>query len=219
MALAYQPEETVLPFRPPPPRDRDRSGWSDLNILELFIGADRASALLARFKSLPAVVGGDSAEIDRIAGARAAGLIDAARETAIRMTRADAYKRPCLSSTTAVRDYLNVVMAWEAREQFRVLFLDKRNSLIADEVMGWGTVDHAPVYPREVVRRALELDASAVILVHNHPTGDPTPSSADVQITRLVIEACRALGITVHDHIVIGREGHESLGELGLIQR
>lgn len=221
MSLAYQPEQTVLPFRPapPPPRNWNRAADSDLDFLEVFVGADRARTLLARFGSLAAVVGGDRVEIDRIAGPRAAILIDAVREVAVRMARADAYRRPCLKSTIAVRDYLNVVMAWEGREQFRVLFLDKRNKLIVDEVMGWGTISHAPVYPREVIRRALEVDASALILAHNHPAGDPTPSSADVDMTRMVIEAGRHLGIVVHDHIVIAREGHASLAALGLLFR
>lgn len=220
MSLAYQPEQTVLPFRStPPPRGWDRSGETDLEILAALVGVDWARALLARFGSLPAVVGGDRAEIARVAGSQREGLIAAVRETAVRMTKADAYKRRAMISTPAVRNYLNVVMAWESREQFRILFLDKRNGLIADEVMWWGTIDHAPTYPREVVRRALELDASAIILAHNHPTGDPTPSSADVEVTRLIVEACRFLHIAVHDHLVIGREGHASLAGLGLIQR
>src|SRR6476659_6837718 len=107
-------------------------------------------------------------------------------------------------------------MALAEREEFRILFLDKRNCLIADEVMGRGTVDHAPVYPREVVRRALELSASAVILVHNHPSGDPTPSAADVEMTRQVVEAGRSLRIAVHDHLIAARDGVASLKALGL---
>jgi DNA repair protein RadC len=107
-------------------------------------------------------------------------------------------------------------MAGASREQFRVLFLDKKNQLIADEVMNEGTVDHAPVYPREVIRRALELSASSVILAHNHPSGDPTPSRADAEMTREVVEAGKPLRITVHDHIVVGREGVASLKALGL---
>ena len=104
-----------------------------------------------------------------------------------------------------------------AREQFRVLFLDKKNQLIADEVMNHGTVDHAPVYPREVARRSLELSASAVILVHNHPSGDPTPSAADIDMTRRVVDACRPLRIAIHDHLVVGRDGVASLKALGLM--
>ena len=102
-------------------------------------------------------------------------------------------------------------------EQFRILFLDKKNALIADEVQQKGTVDHAPVYPREVVKRALELAASAIILVHNHPSGDVTPSDADIKMTLKVRDAAKALNITVHDHLIIGRQGHSSFRELGLL--
>lgn len=108
-------------------------------------------------------------------------------------------------------------MAFEPREQFRILFLDKKNVLIADEVQQAGTVDHTPVYPREVLRRALELSATALILVHNHPSGDPTPSRADIDMTRTIIETARPLGIVVHDHIVIGKSGHASMKGLQLI--
>ncbi|HEY2356500.1 MAG TPA: DNA repair protein RadC, partial [Phenylobacterium sp.] len=113
--------------------------------------------------------------------------------------------------------YLRTVMTGVPREQFRVLFLDKKNQLIADEVMGRGTVDHAPVYPREVVRRALELNASALVLAHNHPSGDPTPSTADVDMTRQIVEAARTLSIAVHDHIVVGGAETASLRALGLM--
>ncbi len=108
-------------------------------------------------------------------------------------------------------------MAYETVEQFRILFLDKRNALIADEVQQSGTVDHTPVYPREVVKRALELSATALILVHNHPSGDPTPSRADIQMTKSVIDIAKPLGIAVHDHIIVGRNGHASLKGLKLI--
>ena len=108
-------------------------------------------------------------------------------------------------------------MAYEPVEHFRILFLDKRNALIADEVQQSGTVDHTPVYPREVVKRALELSATAIILVHNHPSGDPTPSRADVQMTKQVIDIARPLGIAVHDHIIVGKSGHASLKGLKLI--
>jgi len=116
-----------------------------------------------------------------------------------------------------VIDYCRAAMAFEEREQFRILFLDKKNALIADEVQQTGTVDHTPVYPREVVRRALELSATAIILVHNHPSGDPTPSRADIEMTREIIEAGKRLGIVVHDHIIIGKNGHASMKGLQLI--
>ena len=108
-------------------------------------------------------------------------------------------------------------MAFENKEQFRVLFLDKRNQLIADEVQQTGTVDHTPVYPREVVKRALELSATAIILVHNHPSGDPTPSRADIEMTKAIIEVAKPLGIAVHDHLIVGKQGHASLKGLKLI--
>ena len=124
---------------------------------------------------------------------------------------------PVLASWTAVLDYCRTAMAFGEREQFRLLFLDKRNALIADEVQQSGTVDHTPVYPREVVRRAMELSATALILVHNHPSGDPTPSCADIKMKREIMDVAKPLGITVHDHIIVGREGHASLKGLRLI--
>jgi DNA repair protein RadC len=108
-------------------------------------------------------------------------------------------------------------MAFAEREEFRLLFLDKRNALIADEVQGSGTVDHTPVYPREIVRRALELNATAIVLVHNHPSGDPTPSSADIRMTQEIVSISTPMGITVHDHIIVGRNGHASFRGLKLI--
>jgi DNA repair protein RadC len=116
-----------------------------------------------------------------------------------------------------VLDYCRTAQGFAEREQFRVLFLDKRNALIADEVQQTGTVDHTPVYPREVVKRALELPASAIILVHNHPSGDPTPSHADIQMTKAIIAVSGPLGISVHDHLIVGKDGHASLKGLKLI--
>jgi DNA repair protein RadC len=128
-----------------------------------------------------------------------------------------ALDKPVLSTWANVVDYLKAAIAFKPIEEFRVLFLDKRNRLIADEVMGVGTADHCPVYPREVVKRALELNATAMILTHNHPSGDPTPSRADVEMTKALIEACGIFGIAVHDHLIIGRDGHASLKALKLI--
>ena len=122
-----------------------------------------------------------------------------------------------MSSWNKVLDYCRAAMAHETVEQFRILFLDRKNVLIKDEVQQRGTVDHTPAYPREIVKRCLELSASAVILVHNHPSGDPTPSQADIRMTRQIVEAAAPLGITVHDHIVIGRRGHASFRSLDLI--
>ena len=122
-----------------------------------------------------------------------------------------------ITSWSQLLDYVKIALAQEPREQFRVIFLDKKNQLIADEVMNHGTVDHAPVYPREVMRRTLELSASAVILVHNHPSGDPTPSQADIDMVRQVVEAGRSLRIAIHDHLVVGRDGVASFRALGLL--
>src|SRR5580693_7001944 len=157
-----------------------------------------------------------AAAFPRVATARR----QAARQVAageVRLVRGQVTKRPALSSWSSVLDYCRTAQAFADREQFRVLFLDKRNQLIADEVQQTGTVDHAPVYPREVVKRALELSATAIVLVHNHPSGDPTPSHADVQMTQQIIAVASPLGISVHDHIIVGKEGHASLKGLKLI--
>src|SRR6476620_728223 len=131
-----------------------------------------------------------------------------------RLAKGQVRKRPVLSSWSSVLDYCRAAQAFAEKEQFRILFLDKRNQLIADEVQQQGTVDHTPVYPREVVKRALELSATAIILVHNHPSGDPTPSRADIQMTQAIVEVARALGIAVHDHLIVGKDGHASLKAL-----
>ena len=123
------------------------------------------------------------------------------------MARGEVKRRPVLASWSAVLDYCRAAQAFAEQEQFRVLFLDKRNQLIADEVQQRGTVDHTPVYPREVVKRALELSACAIILVHNHPSGDPTPSQTDIQMTKTIVEVAKPFGIAVHDHIIVGRTG------------
>ena len=141
-------------------------------------------------------------------------LIEAA---ALRMARARVMNRPVLSSWQALLDYCHTAMSHRSTEQFRILFLDRKNVLIADEEQAQGTVDHVPVYPREVVKRALELGASALILVHNHPSGDPTPSEADIGMTGQVQQACQVLGITLHDHLIIGKSREVSLRAQGLL--
>jgi len=178
-----------------------------------------AKQLLARFGSLASVLGATPEELKTVKGVGDALALDLklVHEAALRTAREQVGKRAVISSWSALLAYVKTALAHEAREQFRVLFLDKKNGLVADEIMGRGTVDHAPVYPREVVRRALELSASAVILVHNHPGGDPTPSQADIDMTRQVVEAGRALRITVHDHLVVGRDGVASFKALGLM--
>lgn len=144
-------------------------------------------------------------------------LLKAIYELLQRVLREQVRERPVIGSWNALMDYLKVAMAHEPTEHFRILFLDRKNVLIKDEVQSRGTVDHTPLYPREVVKRALELGASAIIMVHNHPSGDPTPSRADIDMTRQVVQALAAVGITVHDHVVVGRKKHESFRTLGLL--
>ena len=178
-----------------------------------------AKALLARFGTLAEVLGAPANLLQEIKGIGPSVAIDlkVIAAAARRMARGEIKAREVLSSWSQVIDYCRAAMAFEQREQFRILFLDKKNALIADEVQQTGTVDHTPVYPREVVRRALELSSTAVILVHNHPSGDPTPSRADIDMTRTIIDTARPLGIAVHDHIIIGKSGHASLKGLKLI--
>ena len=178
-----------------------------------------AKALLARFGSLAGVFGAPLEDLVRMRGLGEQAALDLklAHEAAVRISREPVARRAVITSWTQLSAYLRTAMAHEPREQFRVLFLDRRNQLIADEAMNEGTVDHAPVYPREVVRRALELSASALILAHNHPSGDPTPSQADIAMTREVIEAAKVLGLSVHDHVIVGRDGLTSFRAQGLI--
>ena len=178
-----------------------------------------AKRLIARFGSFAEVLAAPPDRLREIEGVGQAVALDLKLlETAARrLSRGAVAKRTVLSSWSAVLEYCRTAMAFEPTERFRLLFLDKRNALIADEVQGIGTVDHTPVYPREVVRRALELSASAVILVHNHPSGDPTPSQADILMTREIVAITKPLGIAVHDHIIVGRDGHASLKGLKLI--
>jgi DNA repair protein RadC len=136
---------------------------------------------------------------------------------ATRIAKGQLQARKVLSSWNEVIDYCRTSMAFADKEQFRILFLDKRNQLISDEVQQTGTVDHTPVYPREVIKRALELSATAILLVHNHPSGDPTPSQADIQMTKAIIDIATPLGIAVHDHIIVGKNGHASMKGLRLI--
>lgn len=159
----------------------------------------------------------DRAAAGRAAGSAAAAHLAIVREVSVRLARTAVSARPVISSSPALRAYVMTDLGAAPREEFRVLFLDKKNRLIRDERLGEGTVDHAPVYPREVVRRALELAACALILLHNHPSGDPAPSSADVEMTRQIVSAARALNLVVHDHLVVGREGVASLKALGLM--
>jgi DNA repair protein RadC len=178
-----------------------------------------AKALIAEFGSFAEVISAPRARLREIEGLGDAAIaeIKIVQAAAGRLARGQVKKRPVLSSWSAVLDYCRTTMAFSEKEQFRIIFLDKRNQVIADEVQQTGTVDHTPVYPREVVKRALELSATAIILVHNHPSGDPTPSRADIQMTQSIVEITKPLGISVHDHIIVGKEGHASLKGLKLI--
>lgn len=208
-------------------RDAGGDAFSDYEMLELllFRALPRrdvkplAKQLIARFGSFAEVI---SAPVARLAEVK--GLGDSAitelkivQAAANRLAKGAVHKRPVLSSWSAVLNYCRTAMAFADKEQLRVLFLDKRNQLITDEVQQVGTVDHTPVYPREVVKRALELSATAIIIVHNHPSGDPTPSQADIQMTHAIVEIAKPLGIAVHDHIIVGKEGHASFKGLKLI--
>ena len=178
-----------------------------------------AKDLLARFGSFAEVLAASPARLAEISGIGEATITDLKLvvASAQRLTRIEMMHRPVLSSWSAIIDYCRAEMAFETKEQFRILFLDKSNTLIAAEVQQRGTVDHTPVYPREIVKRALELSSTAIILVHNHPSGDPTPSNADLRMTREIIEIARPLGILVHDHVIVGRKGHVSFKGKGLI--
>jgi len=178
-----------------------------------------AKALLARFGSFAEVIATPRERLLEIPGAGEAvvaqlKIVEAAAQ---RLAKTKVIGRPALSSWAALLDYCMAAMARGLREEFRVLFLDRKNILIADEVQSRGTIDHTPVYPREIIKRALELGATAIILVHNHPSGDPTPSKADIDMTREIVTAAGALNITVHDHLVIGRKGHVSFKSLYLL--
>ena len=178
-----------------------------------------AKALLVRFGSFAEVIAAPRARLMEVKGVgeNVANHLKIVEAAAQRLVKTKIMGRAALSSWSALLDYCTAAMARSETEEFRVLFLDRKNMLVADEVLNRGTVDHAPVYPREIVKRALELNASAIILVHNHPSGDPAPSKADIAMTREVAIAAKALGITIHDHLVIGRGGHASFKSLGLL--
>ena len=179
----------------------------------------KAKALLARFGSLGAVLCASLPELQSVAGVGEVAALDLklVHELTQRIEREPVARRTVISSWSALLSYVRVALQHEARELVRVLYLDNRNQLILDELSNHGTVNHAPVYPREIVRRALEVSASSLILVHNHPSGDPTPSKADVDITQAVIAAARPLGISVHDHLVVARDGVVSFKAKGLM--
>lgn len=180
---------------------------------------DLAKRLISRFGSFAEVINAPAERLKEVkdVGDGVVTELKVIKAAAQRLAKSEILEKPALSSWAQVLDYIRAAQAFEHREVFRILFLDKKNRLIADEVQGQGTVDHTPVYVREVVKRALELSSTAIILVHNHPSGDPTPSKADIDMTRLIIEAAKPLGVCVHDHIIVGREGHVSLRSKRLI--
>ena len=219
-------------------RERARRGGvsalPDYELLELFLFRSipqrdvkpLAKALIARFGGLAAALSAPLDDMLQVSaldnkGRRLAMTADIALDLALmfeatrRMVAEPLKRSTVISSWAALIAYLKVTLAHEPREQFRILFLDKKNQLIADEIMGHGTVDHAPAYPREIMRRALELSSSSVILVHNHPSGDPMPSQGDIDMTKQIVAAGKPLKITVHDHLIIGREGVASLKTIG----
>jgi DNA repair protein RadC len=208
-------------------RQAGADALSDYELLEavLFRALPRrdvkplAKALIATFGSFAEAIAAPAARLAEVKGMGEASVTELkiVQAAASRLLRGEVKKRPVLSSWSAVLDYCRTAQAFAEKEQFRVLFLDKRNQLIADEVQQTGTVDHTPVYPREVVKRALELSATAIVLVHNHPSGDPTPSQADIQMTKAIVDIAQPLGIAVHDHIIVGKDGHTSLKGLRLI--
>ncbi len=205
----------------------DSDAMPDYELLELVLFMTRsrgdvkplAKALLKRFDSFAGVITAEPAHLAEIKGVgeTTIGALKTIQAAAVRLIRGEVMDRPVLGNWQALIDYCRASMGHEKTERFRILFLNRKNVLIADEVQQKGTVDHTPVYPREVVKRALELGASALIMVHNHPSGDPTPSKADIEMTREVQAAGEKLGITLHDHVVVSKSGHNSFKAMGLL--
>lgn len=216
-------------------RDRLRERFStggvealaDYELLELYLFNSiprkdikpLAKHLISTFGSFAAVIAAPTERLIDINGVSAKTALDLKilKVAAGKLAKENVIGRPILSSWTALLDYCRTVMQFENKEQFRILFLDRKNRLIADEVLGHGTIDRAPVYPREVIKRALTLDSSAIILAHNHPSGDPTPSQSDIEMTKQIVLATKAVGISVHDHLIIGRDNIASFKTLGLM--
>ena len=199
----------------------------DYEVLELLLASviprrdtkPLAKALIAEFKTFADVLAAPAAALQSFSGISptVAAYLKVVEHAATRMARLQVLDRPVLTRWDQLIDYCTISMGRLPTEQFRLLYLDRKNVLIADELQSQGTVDHTPLYPREVVKRALDLNASAVIMVHNHPSGDPAPSRADIDVTRQVQTALAAVGITVHDHLIIGRKGHVSFKGMGLL--
>ncbi|MFC0283594.1 DNA repair protein RadC [Camelimonas abortus] len=209
-------------------RDAGPEALPDYELLELvlFRSIPRrdvkplAKALIARFGSFAEVIAAPPRLLEEVEGVTGQVALDLKIVAAAgaRLARGAVMKRRTVASWSQLLEYCRTILAFADREHFRALFLDRRNGVIADEEQQRGTVDHTPVYPREVVKRALELSASAIILVHNHPSGDPAPSAADIRMTREIMRVAAPLGITVHDHVIIGRNGHASMRGLRLLE-
>ncbi len=205
----------------------DADALPDYELLELvlFMAIPRrdvkplAKALLKRFGGLPMLMNAPVEELLKIEGVseNTATAIKAVTAIAHRMMKRDLMSGPVLNSWTRLMDYCMSTMADETKEHFRILFLNRKNEMLADEIQGSGTVDHTPAYPREIMKRALELGATAIILMHNHPSGDPKPSQADIDMTRHIIRAAEPFNITIHDHIIISKNGYSSFKTLGII--
>ena len=200
---------------------------ADYELLELYLFNSirqgdvkpTAKALIEKFGSFAEAI---AAPVERLVEVKGVGPktaldLQIIKAAATKLGQESILGRPILSSWTALLDYCRSAMQFEGKEQFRVLFLDRKNRLIADEVLGQGTIDRAPVYPREIIKRALELDSTALILTHNHPSGDPTPSQSDIDMTKEIVQACKSIRVSVHDHLIIGRENIASFKTLGLM--
>lgn len=208
-------------------RESGPQALADYELLELLLFRsiprrdvkELAKTMIAQFGSLADVLSAPHDRLCEVQGIKSATAVDLSlvRAAADALAHGNVAKKEVLSSWSDVLAYCRTVMAYGEVEQFRLLFLDKKNQLLCDEVQQTGTVDHTPVYPRQVVKRALEVGASALILAHNHPSGDPTPSRADIAMTNAIAKAAHPLGVTVHDHIIVGRDGHASLRALELI--
>ena len=229
----WEAPAAVSPHRGHRERLRDRfmrggdKALADYEMLELLLfnaiprrdTKPLAKELIARFGTFAEVVSAPEMRLREIKGVseRVITELKLVRAAALRLMQGQIMERKVLSSWDQVVAYCRAAMAYETREQFRILFLDKKNNLIADEMQQQGTVDHTPVYVREVVKRALELSATAIVLVHNHPSGDPTPSRADIDMTKMIIDAAKPLGVVVHDHIIVGRDRVASFKGLRLM--
>jgi DNA repair protein RadC len=207
--------------------DKGPDSLADYELLELLLALalpridvkPLAKNLIKEFGSFAGVIAAETAALAKIKGMGEGAIagLKTVRAAALLMTKQELIDRPVIGNWQKLLDYSRITLAEEKTEQFYLLFLDHKNALIAHERQQTGTIDHAPVYPREVVKRALELSASAIIMLHNHPSGDPTPSKDDVAMTKVVAAAAEKLGILLHDHVVVGRKGHASLRSLGLL--